>query len=1235
MTDHIRYGLSCVALLVGALSCASPEPGPWQQADGYRWRELRVRGGDPGFTRMDVVDFTNTVSESLLLGNRVLGQGAGVALGDIDGDGHVDMFLARTQGCDALFRNRGGWRFEDVTRGSGLGACDRHSSAATLADIDGDRDLDLLLLATTGPNAVFVNDGRGTFTERRDLGLDTTGRGGSTLTLADIDRDDALELFVANYKAWNVDDSIPPQRRSFSQMVRQVAPGEFEIVPEHRENYKLVMRPDMGGLRMTTRAEPNQLYDLIEGRFVEVLPVEGRFRDENGNAVTEPTESFSMGARFADLNGDGAPDLYVTNDFEDPDELWLNDGAGNFHRASWQSLRQLSNSAMGLDIGDVNADGRVDIFVADMLSNDTRHLRTQIPTHTALPKRPAQSDLQLQQQRNTLYVNRGDGSFTEVAQLAGVGASGWSWGVLLSDVDLDGYEDILIANGHLWDIMDADTHERLQSRLVNVNWRRLRWEFPRLELKNVAFRNGGDMTFEDVSEAWDFGIEDDISHALAAADLDTDGDLDIVVNRLDAPALVLRNDAASRRVAVRLVGDTPNTQAVGARVRFFAPGMPQQVREVSAGGLYLAHSDYQLAFAMHPDSAVPARLEIDWPDGRKSVLTGVRPNRLYEVTTATARPNGRPTVQQASTDPDTSLFVDASALLRGHRHVDPPFDDWARQLLLVNSMSHLGPGVAWHDLDRDGDEDLVVGAGRGGSIAMFRNDAGELSALPSPLSSVPGDITSILAYSDAAGRTHVIAGVSSWEARTPGVAAAMGMSGSLRTSSLEYIPGAADAFTGPTALGDYDTDGDLDLFVGARAIAARYPRSSSSMLYRNEGGNFTADGAASSALADAGLVSGAVFADIDGDGDSDLLIAREWQSIQLLINERGTLRPANGAFAQELERWTSRWNGIATGDLNGDGRLDIVATSWGRNTMFQPDRNRPVVLLHGPFGPGGAEEMIIAQHDDRLGKLAPLNSFPRVRIAVPDITDRVRRFAEYADAGIEQVLGPAMARVTRRPIVTLDHMVFFNRGDRFEAEALPLEAQYAPAFGVTIGDYDGDGAEDVFLAQNFSFTALGLPRYDAGRGILLKGDGRGGLTAIPSRVSGIEIFGDQRGAAHADFDGDGRLDLIVAQNAEETRLLRNRGAKRGLRVRLDGPPNNPDGIGAQVRLVYSTGMGPIREVQVGSGYWSQNGAVQVLGKASEPVAVLVRWPGGLESRVVVPAGATEVVVRASNGDLPR
>jgi hypothetical protein len=294
---------------------------------------------------------------------------------------------------------------------------------------------------------------------------------------------------------------------------------------------------------------------------------------------------------------------------------------------------------------------------------------------------------------------------------------------------------------------------------------------------------------------------------------------------------------------------------------------------------------------------------------------------------------------------------------------------------------------------------------------------------------------------------------------------------------------------------------------------------------------------------------------------------------------------------------------------------------------MQADTARPLVLLHGPFGSAGEEEMLIAREDPARRALVPLNSFPRVRIAVPDLQDRIRSFGEYANATVEQVLGSAMSKVSRREIVTLDHMVFFNRGTRFEAVSLPMEAQLAPAFYAGVADFNGDGAEDVFLSQNFYPTAVGLPRYDAGRGLLLTGNGKGQLEPMPGAQSGVLVYGDQRGAAYADFDADGRLDLVVSQNSAETKLLRNRQAKPGLRVRLVGPPSNPDAIGAQVRLDYNGQAGPVREIQAGSGYWSQNGSVQVFGLSGNPTAVRVRWPGGAESVVPIRAGAREIVVR--------
>ncbi len=1228
-------GLLLLALLdTAACNDRTPPPPTWVDAQDHRWHPLQVSGRAPGFDAMDPartgVRFTNTVADSLLERSRVFAHGAGVAIGDVDGDGRPDLVLARTDGCNALYRNLGAWRFADVTDSAGVGACDRHTTGLLLADVDGDGDLDLLMTAVEAPPALYRNDGRGRFAPVADSALAAAGVSGTTMAMADVDGSGRLALYVANYKPYLVDDVVPPQQRAVNQLMRQRAAGQVEVREPFVADYKVVNRPDMGGVRITQRAVPDAFFTMgPDGRFTREALTAGRFRDADGRPVAEPPESFALGARFADLTGDGAPELYVANDYEDPDQLWVNDGTGRFRLGGARAQRQLSHSAMGVDIADIDGDARPDLFVTDMLGTGRQRV-TQIPTHAALPKRPGALELQLQQQRNTLFLNAGQGTFTEVGMAAGVTATGWSWGTHFLDVDLDGWQDLLVANGHPWDIMDADVQERLQNRFTEVPWRRIRWEFPRLPLANVAFRNRGDRTFADASVAWRFGTAPDVSHAIATGDLDGDGDLDVVVTRLGEPVQLLRNDAPAPRVSVRVLGAAPNTQAVGAVIRLLGGAVPEQRREVTAGGVYLAHSDPVASFAMGATDS--ATLVVEWRDGRRTTIAGVRANRHYEVRATGAVPRPR-----TDTATPTPLFADATDELEGHRHLEDAFDDWDRQYLLPEALSQPGPGVAWTDLDGDGTEELLVGSGVGGRIARFRWQGGRLVPQPAQGPVAPVDFTALLG-ARVGGRSTVLAGASTWQLRDEALrmaqpaVMAIDASGARLAAVATGAVGSHQAATVPLAMADVDGDGDLDLFVGSRAEPMRYPAPVSSGLFRQVDGRFELDPENSGRLRDIGLVTAATFADVSGDGHPDLLLARDWDTPVLLLNDgRGRLYDATRAWGWDA--FPGRWTALGVGDFNGDGRLDVVATSWGRNTAMPADSAAPLVLVSGPFGSRGEMEMLPARHDARVGGLAPFTSYPRARLAIADLVSRAATFGAYADATVPQLLGSAMASARQQAVPSLDHRLFLNRGTRVEAAPLPAEAQWAPAFAAAVADYDGDGTEDLFLGQNFSPTVVGVPRYDAGRGLLLRGTGGGAFAPLASAQSGIEVLGDQRGVAYADPDGDGRLDLVVSQNGAATRFFRNRGAQPGIRVRVDAGPANPTGVGAQLRLVYAPAaagterMGPVREIQAGSGSLSQHGAVTVLGADAPPVALWVRWPGGGEQRVPLAAGQREVTVR--------
>ncbi|HOB97375.1 MAG TPA: FG-GAP-like repeat-containing protein [Verrucomicrobiota bacterium] len=1276
-----KFGLR-VAL---ALAVSTPttqaldRAGDWHEGAGFRFRELAPEtadapgGRDVGFASIPAsrsgIAFANPLPVRWVMDNNNLMNGSGVAAGDFDADGWCDLFFAGINGTNALYRNLGDWRFEDVTSKAGVGKTGPHATGAAFGDTDGDGDLDLLV-ATLGRGVrCFENDGRGHFLETTVQAGLLSEAGSTTLALGDVDGDGDLDLYVANYGSISI-------LRSGGRAEMRLVNGKWEISGPYAKRLRFVD----GRLEEVGEADALYLNDG-KGRFRAVPWNSEFFRDEQGMPKPAPLD-FGLTAQMRDLNGDGSPDIYVCNDFQTVDRIWINDGTGRFRAVPRLAMRKQSFSSMGVDFADINRDGFLDFITTEMMSRDHRLRMRQVVGIGPLIPEPGRIDNRPEVARNTLFLNRGDTTFAEIAHYAGVVASDWSWLPVFLDVDLDGFEDILIGNGMMFDVQDRDVLQQIRSfgRQTPEQSRTNLALYPHFVTPDQALRNRRDLTFEDVSARWGFGA-DRITQGIAQADLDNDGDLDLALNGVNSGAALLRNEARLPRLAIRLRGRAPNPFGIGGLIRVLGGPVGLQMQEILCGGHYLSCSDTLRVFAAGAATNVLA-IEVRWRSGATATLEGVQPNRVYEIdepTTALPRgasaaaaphppsgaaspsrlpasaesSNAREDAPASGTLPST-MFRDVSDWL-GHVHREQMFPDYQRQPLLMKQYSQLGPGVAWFDLDADGQDELIVGAARGGAMQAFRwNGTNRFDCLNAPGNvPAPDDLTGLAGWVSSDGARSVFAGLSHYESENSysaglvrGSLAAPG--GPFEVIPLLAIPGTRGV-TGPLAVADIDADGDLDLFGGGRVIPGAYPRPAVARVFRQGPDGLRLDEANSAALADAGLVSGAVWSDLDGNGFPDLVLACEWGPIRLFRNERGTLSewnvpigvqpatlgapPSVGGRAgtinpqpstlNELSGW---WNGVTTGDFDADGQLDIVAGNWGLNTHVSASVAHPVRLFYGDLAGLGVTDLIEAAYVPELRADAPVRGLNALGQAFPMLQGRFPTHRAFASATIEDVLDALPNPAQSVSATTLASMLFLNRRTHFVAQPLPAEAQFAPAFSVNVGDCDADGHEDLFLSQNFFALRPEVPRLDGGRGLWLRGDGHGRLTAVPGQVSGVAVYGEQRGAALGDFNRDGRVDLAVTQNGGPTRLFLNTAPRRSLTVRLEGPRGNPMAIGARMRLWRGPPPGPIREVRAGSGYWSQDAATQVMGSPEPPTEIEVFWPGGKAVRFPLDANASGCVI---------
>lgn len=1039
------------------------------------------------------VTFENTLVEDAQLNvllYEYLYNGGGVAAGDFNGDGWEDLYFTANTSTSKLYLNEKDFRFTDVTDVSGVGGRKTGwRTGVTVVDINQDGRLDLYA-SYSGPfpreqrsAQLFVNQGN-----------DTSGR--------PIFRDEAAR--------YGLDDQGFTTQSAFFDYDRD---GDLDVVLIHHNPRRL---------DHLNEALVNQMINTPDSlRGIKLYRNDaGYFRDATAESGLKNTLlSYGLGVAVSDLNDDGWPDLYVSSDYLVPDYLYMNTGRGSFTDQTGKALRHTAKFSMGNDIADINNDALPDIMTLDMLPEDNERQKLLFAPdnyeHFAMDLRLG---FHAQFMRNMLQVNRGAGQFSEVGQLAGVAGTDWSWAPLLADYDNDGHKDLFVTNGYRRDFTNMDFLKYMDgyfqgrgSAVQKEDMIGVVEKMPSSQVKNYAFRNEGNIQFANVSQEWGLGDSTN-SNGATYADLDNDGDLDIIVNNLNAPASMYRNNGSPKAhyLRFRLTGKVPNHLGIGTKVRVFTQGQVQLYEQNLSRGFQSSVSPI-----LHVGLGQHTRADsvwVVWPGGNQQRLYGVEADTTLHMQEQDAR--GYP-LHPTSEDP---VFKATTPLLP-YAHQQPEINDFKRQELLINGQSFNGPCLASGDANADGRVDVFVGGGMGQAGTLFMQNAnGSFTASNQPAlqeSRDADDTDALFLDVDGDGDQDLYVcsgGYGRFDPADPSLNDRLYINNGkgLLTKSREALP---EMFTSSSCVrtSDWDSDGFPDLFVGGRVVPGRYPESPRSYLLQNDGRGRFRDVTSEMcpALVQPGMVTSAAFADFNGDKLPDLVTVGEWMPIQIWIKQQGA------GFGNQTDRYLSKtysgwWNTVLVDDLNADGYPDILAGNQGFNGPFRVTDQQPSELVYKDFDDNGTIDPILCAFIQ--GRSYPYLSRDELLRQLPGRGRLFPNYNTFASAGLTDIFSAEeLADASRLRVNCLATTLLLSGPGRALKEAtLPIEAQFAPVFTLVSHDFTGNGHRDLVLGGNITHARLRMGQYDASYGTLLRNDGKGQFEAISLPQSGLQITGDVR-----------------------------------------------------------------------------------------------------------------------------